>query len=301
MGETFYSVLGVDRDADSETIRAAYRELVKDHHPDVSDEADATERFKRITQARDVLLEESDRSRYDRVGHNTYVRRYMDGSAWSIDESAGGAAGGRSTTRSGRGSGGGSSTGRAGGAAGGDGTAHNYERYRSHGQSETADVGEEEYRDRRRRRSWADDGESDWDWSTEESSTADASAGATGDASSTAAANASSTARNDSDPRQRAYSDGWETAHAATNAYTPTGAAGAGPTGDHASFGTIQGALKEVGPWLAFHFVFLMSAFVSILLLMSWMRSITSIFISMLLLGAAVFFSVLHMVSRVYT
>ncbi len=34
--ETLYDVLGIDATADSETIRRAYREQAKRHHPDVS-------------------------------------------------------------------------------------------------------------------------------------------------------------------------------------------------------------------------------------------------------------------------
>lgn len=68
MGETFYSVLGVGDDADRETIRQAYRSHVKEIHPDVSDSPDAGQRFKQITTARDVLLDEDERGRYDQLG-----------------------------------------------------------------------------------------------------------------------------------------------------------------------------------------------------------------------------------------
>lgn len=86
MGETFYSVLGVATDADRERIRRAYRDRVKETHPDVSDNPDASEAFKRVTTARDVLLDETERTRYDRLGHNTYVRRHVDNSAWNAPQ-----------------------------------------------------------------------------------------------------------------------------------------------------------------------------------------------------------------------
>lgn len=79
MEETFYGVLGVDPDADEETVVRAYRERSKSAHPDVSDDPDAGERFKRLTTAKDVLTDEAERARYDRLGHETYVRRYLDG------------------------------------------------------------------------------------------------------------------------------------------------------------------------------------------------------------------------------
>ena len=90
MGETFYTTLGVDADADTETIRCAYRELVKESHPDVSDAPDAQERFKRLTTARDVLLDENERSRYDRLGHDAYVRKHVTQSAWQVEDAQGG-------------------------------------------------------------------------------------------------------------------------------------------------------------------------------------------------------------------
>lgn len=83
MAETFYSVLGLEDDADAETVRRAYRELVKKHHPDVSDDPAAPERFKRLTTARDVLLDDDERSRYDRLGHDDYVRQHVESGAWT--------------------------------------------------------------------------------------------------------------------------------------------------------------------------------------------------------------------------
>lgn len=88
MGETFYTVLGVSRDADQETIRGAYRDQIKEAHPDVSDSPDAGERFKRLTTARDVLVDDDERRRYDRLGHDTYVRRHVETPVWTAPDSA---------------------------------------------------------------------------------------------------------------------------------------------------------------------------------------------------------------------
>jgi curved DNA-binding protein CbpA len=86
MGETFYAALGLDPEADETTIRAAYRERVKEFHPDVSDDPAAPREFKRLTTARDVLVDEQERATYDRLGHATYVRRHLDGDGWDADE-----------------------------------------------------------------------------------------------------------------------------------------------------------------------------------------------------------------------
>lgn len=96
MGETFYSILEVPPDADRETIRRAYREQVKTAHPDVSDNPAARERFKQLTTTRNVLLDPEKRRRYDRLGHEAYVREYVENPSWDIGGSDGGrSAGGR--------------------------------------------------------------------------------------------------------------------------------------------------------------------------------------------------------------
>ena len=93
MADTYYDVLGVSPDADQAAIRAAYREKVKETHPDVSDDPDAGERFKRITRAEEVLGDEDERARYDRLGHDAYVARVSgrnaadsERSPWTTDE-----------------------------------------------------------------------------------------------------------------------------------------------------------------------------------------------------------------------
>lgn len=73
MGETYYDVLGVDSAASLEEIRAAYRECVLETHPDHNDAPDATDQFRRVAEARDVLTDEDERARYDRLGHDGYV------------------------------------------------------------------------------------------------------------------------------------------------------------------------------------------------------------------------------------
>lgn len=85
MTETFYSVLGVSAGADTESIRAAYREQVKEHHPDVSDNPDASEQFKRLTIAKEVLVDVDKRQRYDRLGHSEYVRKHVESPVWTVE------------------------------------------------------------------------------------------------------------------------------------------------------------------------------------------------------------------------
>lgn len=65
----YYDVLGVDKNADEKTIKKAYRKLAMKYHPDVSDDENATEKFKEISEAYAVLSDPDKRSKYDRFGH----------------------------------------------------------------------------------------------------------------------------------------------------------------------------------------------------------------------------------------
>jgi len=51
-----HELLGVTPAATREDIRSAYRRLARSLHPDVNPDPAATERFKRITRAYDVLI-----------------------------------------------------------------------------------------------------------------------------------------------------------------------------------------------------------------------------------------------------
>lgn len=73
MSQSYYDLLGVGPEASTETVEAAYRQRAKETHPDRSDAPDATEQFKAICRARDVLTDPQERARYDRLGHDAYV------------------------------------------------------------------------------------------------------------------------------------------------------------------------------------------------------------------------------------
>ena len=65
----YYEVLGVSRTATQDELKAAFRGLARQYHPDVSKEADAEEKFKEINEAYAVLSEDDKRAAYDRYGH----------------------------------------------------------------------------------------------------------------------------------------------------------------------------------------------------------------------------------------
>jgi molecular chaperone DnaJ len=64
----YYVVLGVSKDASESDIKRAFRELARQHHPDVNP-SDEGERFREINEAYAVLSDKETRSRYDRWGH----------------------------------------------------------------------------------------------------------------------------------------------------------------------------------------------------------------------------------------
>src|SRR6266853_1663754 len=65
----YYELLGVARDADEGEIKKAFRSLARELHPDVSDAADADERFREVVEAYEVLSKSETRELYDRYGH----------------------------------------------------------------------------------------------------------------------------------------------------------------------------------------------------------------------------------------
>ncbi|WP_267162180.1 J domain-containing protein [Halovenus salina] len=73
MGDTYYELLGVSENASTDEIEEAYREQLKQSHPDVSDSQTASERTKRLIEAKETLTDPDERARYDRLGHAAYV------------------------------------------------------------------------------------------------------------------------------------------------------------------------------------------------------------------------------------
>lgn len=71
MDKDYYKILGVDKNATKEDVKAAYKRLAKKYHPDVSSDADATEKFKEINEAAAVLGDDEKRAKYDQFG-STY-------------------------------------------------------------------------------------------------------------------------------------------------------------------------------------------------------------------------------------
>ena len=72
----YYDVLGVAKGANKDEIKAAYRKLALEFHPDRNKAPEATERFKEISEAYAILSDDEKRNQYDQFGRSGIYERY---------------------------------------------------------------------------------------------------------------------------------------------------------------------------------------------------------------------------------
>jgi molecular chaperone DnaJ len=69
----YYQVLGVSKSATADELKRAYRKLALEWHPDRNKNPGATEKFKEINEAYEVLSDETKRKKYDQFGHSAFA------------------------------------------------------------------------------------------------------------------------------------------------------------------------------------------------------------------------------------
>jgi molecular chaperone DnaJ len=98
-----YEVLGVERSATPDEIKRAYRRLARELHPDVNPSAEASDQFKLVTHAYDVLSDPQQRQNYDLGGGASFGGGAGFGGFGDIFEQFFGAATGAGGSGNGRG------------------------------------------------------------------------------------------------------------------------------------------------------------------------------------------------------
>jgi molecular chaperone DnaJ len=72
----YYEILGINRDADADEIKKAYRKLAVKYHPDKNPgDHTAEERFKELGEAYEALSDPQKRAAYDQYGHAAFDAR----------------------------------------------------------------------------------------------------------------------------------------------------------------------------------------------------------------------------------
>ncbi len=65
----YYKILGIDKNANENDIKNAYRKLARKHHPDLNpNDKEANKKFQQINEANEVLSDAEKRKKYDQYG-----------------------------------------------------------------------------------------------------------------------------------------------------------------------------------------------------------------------------------------
>ncbi|WP_413520797.1 DnaJ C-terminal domain-containing protein [Psychrobacter glacincola] len=71
--KNYYDILGVKKDASDADIKKKYRKLVRQYHPDVSDDPDADSKIAEINNAYETIRDKDKRAEYDAMLDNPFA------------------------------------------------------------------------------------------------------------------------------------------------------------------------------------------------------------------------------------
>ena len=77
--ESFYSILGVNKEANQDDIKRAYRKLSMKWHPDRNNQSnESTEKFQQISRAYETLSDDSKKKQYDMGLNNPFASSHIN-------------------------------------------------------------------------------------------------------------------------------------------------------------------------------------------------------------------------------
>lgn len=79
----YYEVLGIPKGSSEAEIKSAYRKLARKYHPDVDKSEGASEKFKEVSEAYQVLSDSQKRQTYDQFGHAAFDRSAGGGAGYN--------------------------------------------------------------------------------------------------------------------------------------------------------------------------------------------------------------------------
>jgi curved DNA-binding protein len=86
----YYAALGVDKTANADEIKKAYRKLARKYHPDVSKEKNAKEKFQEVSEAYETLKDPEKRAAYDQLGSYQPGQDFRPPPGWEQQFQSGG-------------------------------------------------------------------------------------------------------------------------------------------------------------------------------------------------------------------
>ena len=78
----YYAILGVERNADADAIKKAYRKLAHKYHPDVSKDPQGEAKFKDVAEAYATLKDPEKRAAYDQLGKHAPGENFRPPPDW---------------------------------------------------------------------------------------------------------------------------------------------------------------------------------------------------------------------------